>query len=298
VRLRTYKRVVVALFLFATTAVAAQKEPLSNDPSRSALAEYSASFEPRGRALPSEFWFPRDIPPQRILGIDVSHYQGDVDWKKVAKQGAQFVFIKATQGQHLYDPKFVKNWAGVAQLEARGLMLRRGAYHFMTADDAPTLQAQNFVEEVGGLGPDDLPPCLDLEWDFLIQNGTFVLDEKKHRVDKWEKWSSTEIVERVIQWLLAVQTATGKQPIIYTSARWWSERIGRNRSLDGYDLWIADHTSRSLGREEPVVPHGRPWLFWQLTDKGVFTQGGIRHRVDTTIYHGTAADLKKRFAFK
>src|SRR5262245_45992334 len=64
--------------------------------------------------------------PMPIQGIDVSYWQGDIDWRKVADAGVHFAYIKATEGGDHLDAKFLDNWraaklAGVA----------RGAYHFM-----------------------------------------------------------------------------------------------------------------------------------------------------------------------
>src|SRR5437867_1330928 len=73
---------------------------------------------------------PRDRPSPRLSGlrgIDVSHYQGAINWDDVASGGISFAYIKATEGTNFVDPLFAQNWAGA---EAAGL--RRGAYHFFT----------------------------------------------------------------------------------------------------------------------------------------------------------------------
>ena len=105
-----------------------------------------------------------DLDPSWVLGLDVSHYQGTVDWASVLRQGYRFAFIKATEGTTWTDPEFSANWAG-----AKGAGLLRGAYHYYEPGDDPGQQADFFLNTVwphGGqplLAPGDLPPVLDIE---------------------------------------------------------------------------------------------------------------------------------------
>jgi lysozyme len=220
-----------------------------------------------------------------------------VDWAALARQKILFVYIKATQGSRYFDPTFSTNWNGVAQPQASGNRVRRGAYHFMTASDPPDKQAQNFLSTVGTLGTGDLPPCLDVEWDVRRVDGKLLTDEKGRAIDAWAQLPADEIVARISSWLKSVETATGKKPIIYTNKIWWKQRVGNNTSLASYPLWIADYTSKSLGKEQPSVPGNFSWSFWQLTDKGTLKLGGIEKPVDTTIYNGTTDHLEEEFGF-
>lgn len=77
----------------------------------------------------------------------------------------------------------------------------------------------------------------------------------------------TEIIRRVSRWLERVESATGKKPIIYTHSYWWNERVGASGSLRGFTSWISDFSSKSLGREAPIVPEHLTWSFWQITDQ-------------------------------
>jgi lysozyme len=274
-----------------------ERSALSDDVSRDELAKYAQSLGPPVRALPYEFIFPDDVRKNSVVGIDVSHYQGDIDWKVVASQKIFFVYIKATQGDQKFDSNFAKNWAGAAEASEAGAKIHRGAYHFMTANDAPEKQAQNFLSMTGRLGSDDLPPCIDVEWDLTRENGSYVLDEKGRPADAWANFSSDEVVGRISLWLKLVEAATGKKPIIYTNAEWWSERVGGDKSLAQYPLWVADYSSKSLGKEIPNVPPEFSWSLWQLTDHGVLRLGGIKQPVDTTIYNGRVDKLMKQFGF-
>src|SRR3982751_4147087 len=93
-----------------------------------------------------------------VRGIDVSHYQGTINWPQVAGGDVVFCFVKATEGINVVDPFFAKNWAGSA---AAGLT--RGAYHFGRPGSDAQAQARQFFKTVGALGPNDLPPVLDIE---------------------------------------------------------------------------------------------------------------------------------------
>jgi lysozyme len=297
--MRGFLLVTLELILLSMSLCAAEDErsPLADDLSRDELAKYAQSLGPHLRALPYEFSFPDDVRKNTAFGIDVSHYQGDIDWNIVARQKIVFVYIKATQGDQYFDPYFSKNWTGAAQTGTFSSKIHRGAYHFMTANDSPEKQAQNFLSTVGLLRGWDLPPCVDVEWDLTRQNGSVVLDQKGRPIDAWANFSSDEIVRRISSWLKLVEAATGRRPIIYTNAEWWSERIGRNKSLTNYPLWVADYTSKSLGRESPTVPPEFSWSLWQLTDQGVLRLGGIQKPVDTTIYNGSVDKLMKQFGF-
>ena len=156
-------------------------------------------------------------------------------------------------------------------------------------------QAGNFLETTGEAAPGDLPPCLDLEWDFQSKNGAHVRNQNGLSIDRWARLSSDEIVRRALVWLKAVEAKTGKKPIIYTNSRWWKMRIKDGKDLAGYRLWIADYADESLRAEEPWVPEGFEWVFWQITDRGVLSTGGVNGRVDANYYRGSHADFIKEF---
>jgi hypothetical protein len=110
--------------------------------------------------LVSSLGVSREVAAQdRLPGIDESHHQGDVDWKKVKGSGVAFAFAKATEGETHADPKFARNWAGMREA---GLV--RGAYHFGRPGRDPVAQARHFVKTVGA-GSGDLQLALDLEKD-------------------------------------------------------------------------------------------------------------------------------------
>ena len=238
-----------------------------------------------------KFRFPEDVRPTSLFGIDVSDHQGEIDWSKVSDQSVMFAYVKATQGSSHLDEQFASHWDALKQ---QGNIFR-GAYHFMSAVADPAEQARNFLEMTGDAEPSDLPPCLDLEWDYQTKNGSRVRNDDGSPIDRWASLSSNEIVRRALIWLKTVEAATGKRPIIYTSSQWWKKRIKDGKDLAGYRLWIADYSDESLRAETPWVPEGFDWVFWQITDRGVLSTGGVDGRVDANYYRGTLAEFIKEF---
>jgi GH25 family lysozyme M1 (1,4-beta-N-acetylmuramidase) len=132
-----------------------------------------------------------------IHGIDVSRWQGKIDWASVRAAGTQFAFIKATEGGDHLDPRFSENWDGAAQAG-----VPRGAYHFMYWCRPAHEQAAWFRRNV----PNDsnaLPPVLDLEW-----NG--------HSRTCPMKLPRETALAHVKLMLNEMEAHTGKRPIIYT----------------------------------------------------------------------------------
>ncbi len=106
--------------------------------------------------------------PSRLLGIDVSHYQGVVNWGAVKAAGCSFAFAKATEGTGIVDSEFAANWSG---MKAAGLA--RGAYHFFHPSEDAAAQASRFLATVQ-LQPGDLPPVIDVEVSDGADNATVV----------------------------------------------------------------------------------------------------------------------------
>ena len=195
-------------------------------------------------------------------GVDVSHWQGTINWSKVKAAGMQFAFMKATESTTYTDTQLATNWAGV---QAVGMY--RGAYHFARpkVGTAPA-QANYFVSKVGSFqGAGTLPPVLDLE----ASGGLGVTDLRN--------WTAT--------WLQTVEQLTGRTPMIYVSPAFWEHYLGNSTAFTHYPLWIAHY-----GVSTPRVPGGWPtWTFWQRTSSG--TVSGISGDVDMNRFNGTTAQL-------
>lgn len=194
-----------------------------------------------------------------VQGIDVSHFQGVVNWQQVKQAGMCFAFAKATDGITYTDPELAANWAGI---QAAGLL--RGAYHFFEPNDDATAQAQHFLATVK-LAPGDLPPVLDVEVTGGVANAQI--------------WSG------VSTWLQIVEQETKRQPILYTAPGFWNTHQP-DLTLARYPLWLADYAT------QPTLPTGwTSWLFWQHSQTG--TVAGVTGSVDLDIFNGTLEQLHR-----
>ncbi|WP_299843947.1 GH25 family lysozyme [uncultured Roseovarius sp.] len=216
-----------------------------------------------GNALSQRFQFPADASDGNF-GIDVSHFNGDINWQNMAADGVKFVYIKATQGKDIVDAKFEANWTG-----AKAAGLKVGAYHFLSSLDPAEEQVTNFLNTYQKLGVEkggdaDLPAVLDVEWDF----STAAADG--HQTDRWATHSASSIASTVEAWLAAVEKTTKKSPLIYTNTTWWTQRVGASGDdlAKTYKLWISDYTLSNLQSDTPVAPQGFEVDLWQFTDRG------------------------------
>lgn len=196
----------------------------------------------------------------QVHGIDISHYQGEVDWEmlKQTRQGQfpiDFVFMKATEGGDFADDKFVANFDSA---RAHGFI--RGAYHFYNPKTDAHKQADFFIQSVK-LEPGDLPPVLDIE-------------KKGRDVEKLQ--------QDLKVWLRKVESHYGVKPIIYASYK-FKTRYLNDSVFNTYPYWIAHYYVDS-------VQYQGEWKFWQHTDVG--TLPGIDEKVDLNIFNGSLQDLK------
>jgi lysozyme len=200
-----------------------------------------------------------------VQGIDVSYWQGDIDWRAVRAAGIHFVFIKATEGGDHIDPKFLDNWYG-----AKRAGVARGAYHFIYWCRPAHEQALWFMLNVPA-DPDALPPVLDLEWNTHSRTCP-----KRVRRD--------DALKTIRTLLAALQTHTGKRPIIYTDPKFHREVL--EGAFPDYHFWL-----RSVAAEPREVYRDRSWTFWQFTTTG--TVPGVSGKVDRNSFNGTRADWER-----
>lgn len=191
-----------------------------------------------------------------VHGIDVSHFQGEIDWALVRDQGVSFAFIKATEGLSHCDTMFYKNWKGIKQAN-----LKRGAYHFFTPEIDGSQQAQNFLMNVN-LQNGDLPPVLDME----------ITDHANPEV----------LVQNIQDWIKVVSTAFEAKPIIYTNLKSYFRFIAGR--FDEYPVWIARYNDKV-----PDLGNNKKWSFWQYNNNG--TLKGIGQDVDLNAFYGSYAEL-------
>ena len=201
---------------------------------------------------PSEAAYP-------IRGVDVSYYQGEIDWEVLADENIDFAFIKATEGSSHIDTKFEENWEQSAKTA-----LKRGAYHFFSFESAGQAQAEHFISVV----PKEegmLSPVVDIE--FYGSRFYNKPDVEKTRAE--------------LQSLLdALEAYYGVKPLIYATESSYSAYI--RGAFDEYPLWIRNvYFSPNMG-----MP-GK-WTFWQYDSEAVL-QGysGEEEHIDMNVFYGS-----------
>jgi lysozyme len=194
-----------------------------------------------------------------LKGIDVSVYQGTIDWAKVKAGGLAYAFIRVSDGVNSPDSKFVANWAG-----AKNAGVLRGVYQFFRPSQDPIAQADLMLGKMGTLGGDDLSPVLDVE--------------------ATDGLAPAAIAAKIKTWVSYVATKTKRVPIIYTGFYFWRDQVG-GPTIGTSPLWVA-----AYGTPCPMVPTPwTKWAFWQYSSTGAVS--GIAGNVDMDTFMGTRAQL-------
>ncbi len=196
-----------------------------------------------------------------LFGIDVSYYQGTINWTSAKSDGVKYAIIRVSDGTTFEDPKFTSNWSGA---HAAGVL--RGAYQFFRPGQSINAQADLMIEKLNGVGAADLPPVIDVEATDGVADAT--------------------IATRVGQWLDRVESATGLRPIIYTGKYFWQDNVGNSQAYDDYPLWHAQYTSAACPN---IADAWADWAFWQYSSTG--SVSGISGDVDMNRFNGGLAGL-------
>jgi lysozyme len=215
------------------------------------LAGCGGGFE-MDENLPS----PWDYP---IHGIDVSKYQGDIDWSAVKSSGVKFVWIKSTEGGDRADERFTANWEG-----AKSAGIPHGAYHFVYWC-RPPLEEISWFEQNTPVEDGALPPVLDVE--ATPQSKTCRI-----RLERETALANMKIM------LEEMERHFGRRPIIYTSVDFYDAILAG--ALSDYPIWV-----RSTKHHPAVKYPGREWRFWQYQSDGHIP--GISGHVDRDAYYGS-----------
>ncbi|MEU1290305.1 lysozyme [Kitasatospora sp. NPDC005856] len=220
-----------------------------------------AAREGRGPAAPFA-----SLAATQTPGLDVSGYQGNVNWSSVAANGAKFAYVKATEGTGYTNPYFAQQYNG-----SYNAGLIRGAYHFALPNvSSGATQANYFVSHGGGWSADGktLPPALDIEYN---PYGATCYGLSQSAMVSWIRDFSNTVHSR-----------TGRYPTIYTTTNWWTQCTGNNGDFGTTNpLWIARY-STSVG----TLPNGWSYqTFWQFADSGTFPG-------DQNYFNGAADRLR------
>jgi GH25 family lysozyme M1 (1,4-beta-N-acetylmuramidase) len=206
----------------------------------------------------------------RAKGVDVSNWNGAINWTKVAHAGFRFVIAKATESTNFVDPTYAPNRS---QSEAAGLAF--GAYHFarpagagLSGVTANAVAQADYFLAVANPQPGELPPVLDLEATGSLSAAM---------LNAWTKAWAEEVYARL-----------GVHPLVYSSPAFWQEHLGDSPAVAaaGTPLWIAHWTTAST----PWVPaqdwNGLGWTFWQWTD--CLSVPGVAHCADGDRMNGAS----------
>lgn len=193
---------------------------------------------------------------KKNFGIDISHYQGIIDWEelKTSQHSINYIFIRATMGSDGKDYQFQNNWKKTKENQ-----YLRGAYHYYRPNENSTDQFRNFSSIVK-LEPGDFPPVLDIE--------------------EMGKYGTENLVAGVLNWLKLAEEHYGVIPIVYTGSNFYELYLkGR---IDNYPLWIAAYSGSHRIRSVD-------WKFHQFSDR--IRIKGINAFVDGNSFNGETEDL-------
>ncbi len=224
---------------------------------------------------PSRF---RDNDPQdfglnhpgrhEVHGIDVSKWNGEIDWARVKGSGVAFAFIKATEGGDRVDQTFERNWR-----EAAAVGMPRAPYHFYYFCSSADTQADWFIRNIPKTAV-TLPPVLDVEWN----NASPTCKTRP----------APETVRSEMQRFLdRIESHYGKRPIIYTSVDFHRDNLVGY--FQNYHFWL-----RSVAAHPEKIYTGRKWAFWQYTATGIIP--GINGESDINVFVGNSAEWRKWLA--
>lgn len=199
-----------------------------------------------------------------VFGVDVSHYQGDIDWERLEEQGVRFAFIKATEGSGHVDESVRQNLDDSAETG-----IKRSCYHFFSFDSSGHTQAQNFINTVGS-DEIDMPPVVDIEY----------------YADKASNKPTRQETEEILTPLLSeLEGYYGVKPIIYTTLPVYYRYV--KESYSDYELWI---------RCTRFDPDMEDWTFWQYDDSGILDgYYGDEKCIDFNVYRGSEEEFEAEY---
>ncbi|HWB74535.1 MAG TPA: GH25 family lysozyme [Nannocystaceae bacterium] len=258
----TKRALTIATFSFSTICLTSAAQAADfTAPADAQMGDGLRHYEPAAAALAGEVGPKAGVcaTGSTLQGVDISKWQGTVNWNSIAGDGATFAFVRVSDGLNTFDQKFDQNWAN-----ARAAGLKVGVYQFFRPAQDPIAQANLLLDHMGELQPGDLPPVIDVE-----DHGGL---------------SATTVANKVTQWVQHVEAATGVKPIIYTGRFFWQDYV-KTSAFSSYPLWIAHYTTGC-----PNLPsQWSNWTFHQYTDSGSWA--GVSGNTDTNRFNGDMSKL-------
>lgn len=195
-----------------------------------------------------------------VRGVDVSSFQGSIDWPQLVRAGSlRFAFIKASEGAHTHDKRFLVNW------DASHGLVARGAYHFFSFCSSGQEQAQNFLDYLPNSG--ELPPGVDVEFTGNCTN----------------RPPLSAVRDQLRIFLNEVEDATHRKPVIYVNRNSYAAFIQGH--FEGYPLWIREVITG------PPVGQYPNLAFWQYAGNG--RVAGVQKLIDLNAFIGTKNDFER-----
>ena len=205
-----------------------------------------------------------------VRGVDVSSYQGDIDWTVLSKQNITFAFIKATEGSSFVDKQFLDNWE-----EASKTSLWVGAYHFFSFESTGNAQAAHFISTVGSLRQ-SLPPVIDIEYYEIKSDISFSRDKIRGELKAL---------------IHELENQYGVLPILYVTKETYNDFVKDN--IFDCPLWVRNVFS------EPGFVQDDAWTFWQYSNRHHLTgYSGVEPYIDMNVYNGDLDKFLKQFSLR
>jgi len=222
----------------------------------------------------------------QIRGIDVSHYDGAINWSAVADRSRsngnspRFAYMRATMGGDRRDQSFEKNWRAVKELPADH-RIDRGAYHVFDLCESVTDQIANILKTIP-VERDALPLAIDIEY-YADRKGSYSSDWHARQFECFKRAGIDSVRHDLKKMLDAATAHYGRSPLIFGNANVFGELL--DATFNGYAIWLHDYDEAHGGTR---LPGGNPWTFWQYTDKGKVQ--GIEQGVDQSAFYGSPED--------
>lgn len=214
-----------------------------------------------------------------VRGLDISSYQHAgktpaIDWQKLARDGIRFAAVKASEGDYYRNPYYASD---VRNASNAGMAVL--PYVFANPAKTGGKATAAYALKVVGSGHGREPVVVDLEDDPYARHAACYGRRGKR------------IVEWIAGFVSKVHQATGRFPVIYTTASWWRACTGGSSEFGKDPLWLA-----AYGGGAPALPSSwHQWAFRQYADNGKLAGIGP---VDLDYYHPTdglpALDPKKK----
>lgn len=189
-----------------------------------------------------------------VRGVDVSHHNRAIDWARLRADGADFAYLKATEGAAWRDSTFVRNRAGALRA---GVVA--GAYHYFTLCAPGDAQARNFLAAAPPLPGPALPPAVDLEY-----GGNCAA-----------RPSSDSLAAELRAFLTPVEAAYGRPAILYVTREFYNAYLANQPATN--PLWVRDIFGQP--------GYGGRWTLWQYGNRG--RMDGVETYVDLNAFNGT-----------